>query len=191
MHLDIFWQSYRIAYSNRTTDERLWRTDCADAFARLTGGSDVCLSCHPRVLSHYIHTHFRLVKAAGGIVRRADGLLLMIRREGQWDLPKGVVEPHERIRDAALREVAEETGVVAETSSNRPVFKTYHIFNKYGGWHFKQTSWYMMRQQGAANLVPQVSEGISEACWVPYELWRRRLEGSYAGLAHLSANIQL
>jgi 8-oxo-dGTP diphosphatase len=48
-----------------------------------------------------------------------DGLVLLVERgkgalPGTWSLPGGHIEPGERARDAALREVGEETGVKAE-----------------------------------------------------------------------------
>lgn len=58
---------------------------------------------------------------AGGIVYRLrDGapeflLVTARRRPGEWVLPKGHVEAGESPEAAALREVAEEAGVVAQT----------------------------------------------------------------------------
>lgn len=37
--------------------------------------------------------------------------MLLIQRNGRWDLPKGKVEPGETLLQAALREVEEETGI--------------------------------------------------------------------------------
>lgn len=56
---------------------------------------------------------------AHGVVRVGDRVLLLRRRDGrylggQWDVPGGTVEPGETPGDAAVRECAEETGLVAE-----------------------------------------------------------------------------
>jgi 8-oxo-dGTP diphosphatase len=60
-----------------------------------------------------------LIRAAGGILWRAgDGgpALAVVHRpkHRDWSLPKGKLEPGESFPDAALREVAEETGCRAE-----------------------------------------------------------------------------
>lgn len=58
------------------------------------------------------------VAAVGVVCLRGDEVLLIRRgtppRQGQWSLPGGRIEPGERIVDAALRELREETGVEAE-----------------------------------------------------------------------------
>ncbi|HHB51610.1 MAG TPA: NUDIX domain-containing protein, partial [Saprospiraceae bacterium] len=51
------------------------------------------------------------VKAAGGIVFNENNELLAIFRKGYWDLPKGHIHRNEKKKDAAIREVMEETGV--------------------------------------------------------------------------------
>ena len=56
------------------------------------------------------------IRAAGALLRRAaaggDELALIHRTKyGDWTFPKGKLEPGEHVLEAAVREVAEETGV--------------------------------------------------------------------------------
>jgi 8-oxo-dGTP diphosphatase len=54
------------------------------------------------------------IRAAGGVVwRRRDVAIVHRKRYGDWTLPKGKVREGESLRDAALREVKEETGCEA------------------------------------------------------------------------------
>ncbi|QES47005.1 methyltransferase [Streptomyces venezuelae] len=50
----------------------------------------------------------------GVIVPGADGVLLGQHRRGTWELPGGTVEPGETFAEAAVRELYEEAGLVAE-----------------------------------------------------------------------------
>ncbi|MDX3186779.1 NUDIX hydrolase [Streptomyces sp. MN03-5084-2B] len=54
----------------------------------------------------------RRVPAALVVVVHAGAVLMMFdKRRGQWELPGGMREPGETAREAAARELAEETGV--------------------------------------------------------------------------------
>lgn len=49
------------------------------------------------------------------LIRRASGVFLA----GRWELPGGGIEPGERPEQAAVREVAEETGLTIEITAER------------------------------------------------------------------------
>ena len=52
------------------------------------------------------------VQAAGAVVLRRDAVLLVHRpRYDDWSFPKGKLDPGEHVTAAAVREVAEETGL--------------------------------------------------------------------------------
>ena len=140
----------------------------------------------PLCLLRRLKRRMRWVRAAGGIVTAPDGTMLLIQRNGRWDLPKGKVEPGETLLQAALREVEEETGIKTfPLSTFHFPLKTYHIFNLYGGWHLKQTSWFPMTAEKQTG-TPQQEEGITAIEWVDPDEWHRRLSSSYGTLRTLS-----
>ena len=60
-------------------------------------------------------SNFQFVEAAGGGVYNSKNKILLIKRNGLWDLPKGKVEIGETYPEAALREVTEECGISNQT----------------------------------------------------------------------------
>ena len=57
--------------------------------------------------------------SAGGVVFRSsdtnvDVAIVRIVPEQRWQLPKGIIDPGETVEQAALREVREESGIVAD-----------------------------------------------------------------------------
>jgi 8-oxo-dGTP diphosphatase len=62
------------------------------------------------------------IEAAGGVVMRDDGEVLVVHRPryDDWSLPKGKLDPGETFEEAALREVWEETGVRARLVRELP-----------------------------------------------------------------------
>lgn len=130
-----------------------------------------------RTFEHFLG-HTTLVEAAGGTVEDGEGRMLMMLRRGRWVLPKGHVEPGESHEEAALREVAEETGL-QQVSIVGPLTTTQHFYRMHGRWETKRTRWYRLRCEGATTTVPQTEEEITEIRWMREpELWQR-VAGSY------------
>ena len=103
------------------------------------------------------------IEAAGGIVRNAEGQVLMIRRFNRWDLPKGHIEQGEDSLTAAMREIEEETGV-GGLIFDRQLCNTLHSYSVYGRWEIKRTYWFAFHCDKAATK-PQTEEDITEAQW--------------------------
>ncbi len=111
-------------------------------------------------------THmFKVIEAAGGIVKNQNGDLLFIRRLGKWDLPKGKVEEGESLEQAALREIEEETGL-KELILEEFINNTFHIYTERNGENIlKTTYWFRINYLGDETPIPQIEEGISEVSW--------------------------
>ena len=111
---------------------------------------------------------FKTVEAGGGVVINEKNEILFMFRRGSWDLPKGKMDPHETRREAALREVKEETGI-----SNVQIVKklavTRHTYrNRKNKRCIKLTHWYLMFTS-KQDTVPQTEEDIELVEWMTLE----------------------
>ena len=118
----------------------------------------------PKKVLKQIRKIFKKIDAAGGLVINNQGHILMIKRMGVWDLPKGKIEKGENRKEAAVREVEEECGIT-NLFIEKKIGKTYHtyIFQKKN--MFKTTHWFLMRYEGDEELIPQTEEDITEVKW--------------------------
>lgn len=103
--------------------------------------------------------------SSGGVVIFGNTILLLKKFNGDWVLPKGRVKKGEELKDAALREVLEESGVKAELGDyigkvnykyrnlqeDKIVSKTVH--------------WYLMKANNM-DCVPEKKEGFIDALFV-------------------------
>lgn len=124
----------------------------------------VVINGHPEKSFDEFLAEFKLLDAAGGLVENNAGEILMIYRNGRWDLPKGHMEQGESPEDCSVREVREETGL-QEIERNGLVSVTYHCYLLRGEWIMKKTYWYGMKSPGR-DFKPQVEEGITKVEWV-------------------------
>ena len=131
-------------------------------------------------------SQFKLVIAGGGLTYNKAGDLLMILRNGLWDLPKGKIEPGENIMDGSKREVKEETGVKIKDIFQK-LGCTYHTYNLHNKALLKETQWFSMRGKSTSELKPQIKEGIEEVRWVKNEEIDALLEKSYPNIRDIVA----
>ena len=112
-----------------------------------------------------LYAMYHPIDAAGGIAYNENGSILMIFRKGKWDLPKGKLDAGEDIRECALREVKEETGLKTLVLEDK-ICDTWHIYEQKNEQIIKCTAWYKMKGSSADKLKPQKEENILEARWV-------------------------
>ena len=112
-----------------------------------------------------LSSHFMNIIAAGGLVKNSIGQLLLIKRNGIWDLPKGKAEDGESPESTAIREVEEECGL-GSLQIEKHLVNTYHTYKLDGQWVLKKSIWYLMVALGNTNTTPQQIEGITDAIWV-------------------------
>jgi ADP-ribose pyrophosphatase YjhB (NUDIX family) len=119
-----------------------------------------------------------IIYAGGGVVTNENGELLMIFRRGHWDLPKGKLDPGEKIEDCSIREVTEETGVKNLQLGKLILVTEHEYFDKWVNADvIKHTYWYRMTVAGVPKLVAQTEEDITEIEWTkPSEIAARLLD---------------
>lgn len=127
----------------------------------------------------FIKSQFKLVKAAGGLVRKKDKFL-MIYRLKKWDLPKGKKENGERYKQTAVREVEEECNISVKLGEK--VCTTWHTYTMNKNSMLKQTKWYVMNVVDDAKMKPCLAEDIEELRWMTQKEVYHALENSYKSI---------
>jgi 8-oxo-dGTP pyrophosphatase MutT (NUDIX family) len=113
--------------------------------------------------------------SAGGLVIDATGTkgLLIGRRDIKdqskerllWSLPKGHIEEGETPEEAAMREVAEETGIQSEIARSLGVIDFWFMA---GGKRIHKTVHHFLFKEVGGRLTPQVTE-VDDVQWFPLE----------------------
>ena len=172
--------------NNISKEEKEEQEDKENLVARYNGKSSHLLSfidmCEKtnRFVSIIIHSMecdkliadfeglFKIVEAAGGLVINERNQILFIHRRGFWDLPKGKLESKETRRDAAKREVMEETGMI-NIQVDKKLIVTRHTYrNKNDKRCIKLTHWYLMFGK-KQKLIPQTEEDIEKTEWMTFD----------------------
>jgi 8-oxo-dGTP diphosphatase len=99
------------------------------------------------------------VRAAGGVVVR-DGLVALVHRPryDDWSLPKGKLDSGESFEEAALREIAEETGLRARLVRELPA-ANYEVRGRP-----KVVRYWLMDVESDPGFVP--NDEVDELRWV-------------------------
>jgi ADP-ribose pyrophosphatase YjhB (NUDIX family) len=113
--------------------------------------------------------------SAGGLVIDVTGTkgLLIGRKDLKdvkkerllWSLPKGHIEAGETPEEAAIREVAEETGIESEISKSLGVIDFWFMAD---GKRIHKTVHHFLFKETGGHLAPQITE-VDEVGWFPLE----------------------
>jgi ADP-ribose pyrophosphatase YjhB (NUDIX family) len=130
----------------------------------------------------HLRSKFKVVKAAGGLVRKKDKSL-MIYRMKKWDLPKGKKEKSEKYKETAVREVEEECNITVRLG--KKICTTWHTYTMNKRAMIKKTRWYVMDLVDDTRMRPQVNEDIEETRWMSQKEVYHALEHSYRSIRYV------
>ena len=104
--------------------------------------------------------------SAGGIIFEDSSVLLILvqnlKGEKVWTFPKGHLEPGETAEQAAVREVAEETGWDCEITSD--LYKAEYTFKRGADLVDKDVRWFMMKRVGGDGM-PKTPDEVLDMKW--------------------------
>jgi 8-oxo-dGTP pyrophosphatase MutT (NUDIX family) len=117
----------------------------------------------------------REFSAGGVVVRRLKGRDVMAairpagKPEGTWALPKGLIGPGEAAELTALREVAEETGVVARPAGKLGDVR--YVYTWEGERVFKVVSFFLFRYSSGrlGDVPPEHAHEVADVRWLPLD----------------------
>ena len=143
------------------SEKELTRAKVINFFQSCNSLTVLCDDC--KAAFERFASEFEYVEAAGGVVADDAQNVLMIYRRERWDLPKGHIDTGEDALSAAVREIAEETGV-SGLKFVTELCNTLHAYNVYGKWELKRTYWFGFETLQTATQ-PQTEEDIQTAQW--------------------------
>jgi 8-oxo-dGTP pyrophosphatase MutT (NUDIX family) len=134
------------------------------------------------------YTHFVPIEASGGAVFNDKKQLLLIKRLGKWDLPKGKIDGNETPEEAAIREVEEECGIHGLTITGK-LPSSYHCYKQHNHRFLKIVFWFTMHTSDNRQLIPQKEEHITEAVWKDWKTLDIDKLDSYASIQDLLKSV--
>lgn len=94
--------------------------------------------------------------------------LLVLHNKGHWGIPKGHKEAGETDREAAIRELAEETGIAGLTLLPAVQFQEHYRFKQTNGEMVHKTVTYFVAQVEAPIAIDKQEAEIADAGWFTY-----------------------
>lgn len=158
---------------------------CLDAFSKKKVkklDSITFLVGNRRATVDAIKQQYKIIKAAGGVVRKGDKVL-MIYRLGKWDLPKGKLEGKEKPLAGGVREVEEECNV--QVLAHEKICHTWHTYSRNNKKILKKTYWFAMDCTDDIAMRPQQEEDITDVRWMSREEVRQALYNSYYSIRYV------
>ncbi|MBP6386370.1 MAG: NUDIX hydrolase [Pseudarcicella sp.] len=134
-------------------------------------------------IKDHIKSKFKLIKAAGGVIKNTNNEILLMYRLKKWDLPKGKLDKGESSETAAIREVEEECGVKASISDK--LCTTYHTYTYKNEYILKQTKWYSMKLIDDSKMQPQAEEDIEKLEWMNQDTMRAAMTKTYSSIRYV------
>ncbi|MCS7243115.1 MAG: NUDIX hydrolase [Candidatus Calescibacterium sp.] len=110
----------------------------------------------------------RVISAGGVIFWKSESniLVCIVKRKGKnvWILPRGRVEMNENMEDTVVREVKEETGIVARVIRKLGVIK-YNYYSPYDRLFYdKEVHFYLLKITKQERFIP--NDEIQDMKWV-------------------------
>lgn len=133
-------------------------------------------------LKAYFRSKFKIIKAAGGLIRKKEKTL-MIYRMKKWDLPKGKKEKKEKYKQTAVREVEEECNVSVKLGDR--ICTTWHTYTMNKRPMLKKTRWYTMDLVDDTKMKPSIEEDIEEVRWMTRKEVYHALKQSYKSISYV------
>ena len=125
-----------------------------------------------------MNKNFKREFSAGGAVYKKDGeklWWLVCKHSGyhKWVLPKGLVEPGEKLEATAVREVEEEAGIKTKIIAKIPEPEKY-IYTMNGVKIFKVVTYFLMEY--VSGEIKNHDWEMEEVEWLSYDEAKKRLD---------------
>lgn len=130
---------------------------------------------------------YKVIKASGGVVLKDGKSLFMFRRK-IWDLPKGKLDKGENSREAAVREIQEETGVKVKVKYK--LCTTWHTYTFNNNRILKRTKWYLCDCIDDSRISPQAEEQIEKLEWFTPTEAKSILINSYSSIRYVIDSVK-